>query len=169
MSSRRRIPLLRDSCIGVAWTRRLVAALALLVALQAVAGSVFATLGPLHTHSVPTTAFVVLDDLRRGPPRVDVADRAVRRHGHAHDGSVALRHHHSQGDSSVVFASDASRQATDADEGLAGAAALAACIRLVPGALAWASPALCERRLSAAVPLPRSQPPDPFERPPRRA
>ena len=137
MSSLARVPAsLRPRA---AWTRS-PGPRRLCCALQAVASSVFATLGPLHAHSLPV-AFVVLDDLRRGPVRVDGADRASGRHGHLHAGSVALRHHHATGDSSVILADNAVAAGGRRRRGTGRRPALAACVGLVPSAVAWASPA----------------------------
>jgi hypothetical protein len=149
-----------------ALVRPLSAALAMLIALQAFAAGIFATLGPLHTHRAPA-ALVVLDDLRRSPPRIAAVDDAGRRHGHSHASGVALRHHHAHGDASTVFVGDAGL-ADDPDAGLAGAT-LAACIAVVPSAPAWAPPAVSEPHPSASAWVPQARPPDPFERPPRRA
>jgi hypothetical protein len=163
----RRVRSKRVRPLCAALVQPLSAALAMLIALQAFAGGIFATLGPLHTHRAPAV-LVVLDDLRRGPPRIAAVDDAARRHGHSHAGGVALRHHHANGDASTVFVGDAGLQADDADAGLAGAT-LAACIAVVPSAPAWAPPAMSEPRPSASAWVPQGRPPDPFERPPRRA
>jgi hypothetical protein len=162
-----RVHSIRVRPLCAALVRPLSGALAMLIALQAFAAGIFTTLGPLHTHRAPA-ALVVLDDLRRGPPRIAAVDDAGHRHGHSHAGGVALRHHHAHGDPSTVFVGDAALQPDDADAGLAGAT-LAACIAVVPSAPAWAPPGVSQPRPSASAWVPQARPPDPFERPPRRA
>ena len=116
----------------------------------------------------------------RGPRRPaswTAARRRLRARGPAPRPSAcrqrrALRHHHAQDDPSIVLASDATRHAPPMPTGDSPAPPrwppASACCRAQlamgtrPG-LGRAAP------LDAHPPVPGSQPPDPFERPPRRA
>jgi hypothetical protein len=163
---RRVLPLLfRTQRVG---SRRLIiGALALLIGLQGIGSSVFATLGPLHSHKA-TATIVVLDDFRRGPSRVAASERAVERHGHAHGTASTLRHHHAVGDASVNLAPGEAVQGLDADEGGFGAS-LAALVALLPEAPGWLPQAPNDVLAARRAWVPQSHFPEPLQRPPRSA
>ena len=148
--------------------RLVVVALALLIALQAIAVAVLATMGPSHTHRDGPTV-IVLDDVRRGPVHSEtVKAPAALRHGHSHGDGSALRHHHATGDTSVMLADGEPPQGADVDDAGPGAT-LAALVALVPETGPWPSQEAADVRASRGGWVPQTHHPAPFERPPRSA
>ena len=146
--------------------RWIAVALALLTTMQAFASSALATLGPLHTHrGAPTVP--LLEDVRRGPAHgIGATAAALERHGHAHAGLVAARHHHAPGDGSVALADgDGALHGGDVDD--AAGTALGALIGLVLSVVAWLPHGVGNVESARAAWVPHLHQPDLPERPPR--
>ncbi len=141
-------------------------ALVALLPLQAIAASMLAALGPLHTHRAKTT-IIVLEDVRRASTHTAALPMHVATaFGHFHSGAPQ-RHHHASGDASVQVVDDGSQSAIDGEE--MSAANLAATVALLPDLAVWLGRASGEVHAARAAWAPQTHEPEPLERPPRAA
>lgn len=141
--------------------------LACLVPLQGLAASMFATIGPAHSHKV-MAATIVLEDFRRAPAQLTAPPTHVATaFGHFHSGGSPLRHHHARGDGSVVLADSEALQSNGDGDDLSISPTLAMFVALLPSALVWlptTADAVAASRTSWA---PQTHHPALPERPPR--
>jgi hypothetical protein len=141
--------------------------MAMLVPMHAVAASVLAALGPLHTHA-PARAVAILEDFRRLSSPATLAPRHVATAlGHFHVAS-AERHRHATSDASVQLVGDGASTALDADTSSSGIA-LAAFVAMPEANAEWHCEIRRDVRPSHAAWVPQVHVSEPFERPPRIA